>query len=303
MSVPTAPRRARGRLRRERLRRPLGALILLVMALSAIYGGGFFGVRDRFPPPATRTQAGPFGPAIGQAEGSARQASTRRSQPYWRPLERFTGTGPLATPAFSIDDRALQWRVKWRCERGRFRIQPQRPSGDDFGHALADTDACPRQDTGVSAASGGFRLNVQAAGPWEARVEQQLDVPLVEPPTPEMTSPASRVAAAGDFYDIDEHGLGKVEVHRHRDGSATLRLEGFYVTPNLDLELRLSHLERPKTTEEVVDAPYRDVGFLKATAGSMNYRLPPGALSDRVRSVVIWCEITHNAYAAATLRG
>jgi hypothetical protein len=42
---------------------------------------------------------------------------------------------------------------------------------------------------------------------------------------------------------------------------------------------------------------------LKATAGSMNLRVPDGVDLGRYRSIVIWCEITHNAYASAPLRG
>ena len=287
---------------RERLRRALGGLILLVMAASAVYGGGFFGVRERFPPPASTTTASPFG-AVNQGGAPTGPVRLRRSQPYWRTVKRFSGAGPLTTPTFAIDPRALQWRVAWRCERGRFRVQPQRPSGADQGHPLADADACPREDEGLSVARGQFKLAVQAEGPWEAKVEQQVDVPLVEPPAPEMTSPKASMVAAGRFYDIDEDGVGTVKIYRARDGSVSLRLDDFYVTPNVDLEIRFSELERPRTTEDVVRARFRDVVFLKATAGSMNYRIPPGALSRRVRSVVIWCEITHNAYAAASLRG
>ena len=35
--------------------------------------------------------------------------------------------------------------------------------------------------------------------------------------------------------------------------------------------------------------------------GSMNYELPKDLDLDQFRSLVIWCEITRNAYAAADL--
>ena len=286
---------------RQTARRSLGALILVVMAASAIYGGGFFGLRERFSPPSSRTTASPFGTPVNQDAAPA-QAASRRSQPYWVPVSRFQGTGPLTTPAFAIDPRAIQWRVRWRCERAAFRIQPQRPSGEAYGHPLAGA-SCPKAGVGQSVAGGQFKLDIGAEGAWQAQVEQQVDVPLVEPPTPAMTSPDSRVVASGRFYDIDEKGTGSVKIYRERDGSTSLRLGSFYVTPNVDLEIRFSELERPKSTRQVARAPFKDIVFLKATAGSMNYRIPPGTLSDRVRSVVIWCEITHNAYAAASLRG
>lgn len=286
---------------RQPLRRALGALVLAIMGASAIYGGGFFGIRDRFAPPATRTDASPF-QAIDESETFRARDSYRRSQPYWRPLERFQGSGPTTTRPFEIDSRALQWRVKWRCQNGQFRIQPQRPSGNDHGHRLADTEACPKQETGLSVASGDFKLDVQAQGPWTAEVEQQVDVPLVEPPPREVASRRSRPTATGRFYGIDEDGEGSVKIYRLGDGSAIVRLEDFYVTPNLDLEIRFSELEQPRSTREVAAAPFKDIVFLKATTGAVNYRIPPGALNDRVRSIVIWCEITKNAYAAATLR-
>ena len=285
---------------RRTLRRSLGGLILVAMALSAAYGGGFFGLRDRFPPPASRTPASPFGSPV-DPDAAARPARYRRSQPYWREVARFSGTGPATTPPVAIDPRALQWRVAWRCQRGDFRIQPRRPGAEAHGHRLADA-TCPAQGRGTSVARGRFQLEVGSAGPWQARVEQQLDVPLVEPPIPEMTARGTRMVARGEFYDIDEDGLGRVEVYRHRSGSLSLRLEDFYVTPNVDLEIRFSELERPRTTKEIARAPFENVVFLKATTGSMNYRLPPDAFGPRVRSVVIWCELTHNAYAAASLR-
>ena len=40
---------------------------------------------------------------------------------------------------------------------------------------------------------------------------------------------------------------------------------------------------------------------LKVSTGSLDYGLPPDAFGPRVRSVVIWWELTHNACAAASL--
>lgn len=286
---------------RQTLRRSLGGLLFFIMAAGAIYGGDFFGIREQLSPPATRVKGSAFQPV--DQNPSAREASVRRSQPYWRPRARFTGSGPLTTGVFAIDPGALQWRVKWRCEQGAFAIQPQQPSGQDEGRRLADTAGCPEKGSGLSVAPGTFKLDVQAQGPWTAQVEEQVDVPLVEPPTPTMTSQASQMVASGTFYDIDENGEGTVKLYRAKDGSVSLRLDDFYVTPNVDLEIRFSELERPTSTKQVAEAPFEDIVFLKATTGAMNYRIPAGALSDRVRSVVIWCEITSNAYAAASLRG
>lgn len=125
---------------------------------------------------------------------------------------------------------------------------------------------------------------------------------MVEPPTAAMRDPQTRVVARGRLYGIDEEGSGTATVYRKPDGALSLRLADFYVTPDVDLRLRLSSLERPTSTRQVEEAPHRHVAFLKATAGSLNVRLPAGALRRGVRSVVIWSEITRNAYAAARLR-
>ncbi len=287
---------------RQTVRASLGVLILLIMGASAVYGGGFFGIRDRFAPPATKTEAGAFSPVNQDAPAGSGQ-SVRKSQAYWRPVKRFEGEGPHTTEAFELDPSAIQWRVKWRCERGDFTIQPQRPSGEDEGHELAEAGACPEDGEGISVQSGAFKLGVQAEGRWVAQVEEQVDVPLIEPPATEMAGPNARMVDSGEFYDIDKEGEGTVKLYRARDGSISLRLERFYVTPNVDLEIRFSELERPSSTEQVADAPFKDIVFLKATTGAMNYHIPAGALSDRIRSVVIWCDITSNAYAAASLEG
>lgn len=284
----------------DALRRWLGFFLLTLLAASAVYGGDFFGVRDRLTPPATKVDVSPF--ESTDPDARARAGSSRRSQPYWRPVTRFTGSGPATTRAFTIGPAAIQWRARWRCERNAFEIQPLRPPGRAYGHALAQADDCPQNGTGFSVARGRFEIDVQATGSWTADVEEQVDVPLIEPPATGMTSPGSRRVASGRFYGIDEDGEGSVEIFRQADGSVSLRLEDFYVTPNIDLEIRLSELPRPETTKQVRDAPFKDIVFLRATSGEMNYRIPRDAFTDRVRSVVLWCEITGNAYAAASLR-
>ncbi len=67
------------------------------------------------------------------------------------------------------------------------------------------------------------------------------------------------------------------------------------------LEIWFSEHPRPRSTPEAASAPHRQLAFLKATAGSMNYEIPPDLDVSRYRSIVIWCELTSNAYAAAEL--
>ncbi len=288
---------------RSPLRSAIGGLILAFLAVSAVYSGGFFGLRDALPPPATKagTATGPASGAFTSTSSAATPASARRSQPWWQPVATFSGDGDDETRPFAIADHAIQWRIAWECERGAFGLQPRRPSGKPFGHPLAQTSSCPDKAVGYSVERGPTSLAIRAGGPWRARVEQQVDLPLVEPPL--AASRRSRVLARGRFGGVDREGSGEVRIHRLRDGSAALRLENFYVSPNVDLEAWLSESPGPRTTRQATRAPFRRVAFLKATAGSMNFRVPDGVDLGRYRSVVIWCEITHNAYAAAPLRG
>ncbi len=282
-------------------RRLAGLLLFAFVALSAAYSDNTFKLRSRFPPPATRVVqgAGPAGPTASAGPGvGATQGEVRRSHPWWQEVSTVSGEGSTAR-SVNIASHAIQWRVNWRCERGEFSIQPQSSSGENIGHLLAKTADCPQQGQGYSVQTGQLRLAVSATGAWRATIEQQVDVPLIEPPARGMT-PANLVAR-GRFYDVDRSGEGTIKIYRLPNGRLTARLERFYVTPNVDLEIRLSALPRPKNTREVAKARFEDVVFLKATVGSMNYDFPSAIDLSRFRSVVIWCEPLSQAYSAATL--
>jgi hypothetical protein len=116
-----------------------------------------------------------------------------------------------------------------------------------------------------------------------------------------MTAPEASVVASGDFYDIDNTGTGTVDLYQLGDGSYALRLEDFFVTPNVDLEIRLSVLEEPQTSEEFLQAPNEIVRLMDVTAGSLNYPIPVGIDPTQFASVVVWCVPIDSAYAAASL--
>jgi hypothetical protein len=149
---------------------------------------------------------------------------------------------------------------------------------------------------------GGFRLTASGRGRWVVEVEQQVDTPDVQPVPGAVTLPSTMLIATGRFGGVDRQGSGRVDIYRLRDGRELLRLDDFYVTPNTDLELRLTHLQADITTKRALDAAFARVAFLEATAGSMNFTLPPGVRAEGFRSVVVWCQITLNAYAAAVLQ-
>ena len=60
-----------------------------------------------------------------------------------------------------------------------------------------------------------------------------------------MTAPGPSNVATGGFYRMDQVGKGSVTIFRLPSGRHALRLSGFYVKPNIDLEIRLSPL-RPE---------------------------------------------------------
>ena len=164
---------------------------------------------------------------------------------------------------------------------------------------LAHGATCATDGTGYATQPGRYSLKVTADGPWKLTVDKQVDTPLVEALTPEMA--AGKVIATAKVYNVDRVGEGTAKVYQLADGSRVMRLEDFFVSINSDLEIRVSPLAHPNTTDEVVAAPYKVVAPLKATLGSMNYPVPSDLDLRQYHSIVIWCEITKNAYAAAAL--
>lgn len=200
----------------------------------------------------------------------------------------------MATPTFAISDAATQWRVTWKCEGGRLVVKAPKT------RTLVDS-ACPRTDKGYATTTGNTALTVEADGPWHLQVDQQIDFPLDEPPLAAMSAPGASTIATGTFYRVDQVGTGRVTIFHLADGSYALRLEGFYVTPNTELEVRLSSLAAPHDSNQFAASPQASVTSLDVTAGSLNFTVPPGVDPTRYHSVVIWCQLTHNAYAAASL--
>lgn len=285
------------------LRLLAGAVILILMAASAAYSANVEGLRDRFSPPATRLAERPAVRPVGvaDAEIAAPRDLTSRSQPWWQPITTLSGEGSMTTDVFTVDRGALQWRAIWQCSTGSFTVTPVR-ADDRALRSVGGSPGCPAEGTGYSVQTGAHSLRVEASGPWRVTLEQQVDVPLVEPPLPEMAAPGSKVVATATMYDVDRVGKGTAQIHQLPDGRLLLRLEDFFVSINSDLEIWLSEAVHPRTTPEATAAPHVQVSFLTATTGSMNYPLPAGVDLSRVGSMVIWCELTKNAYAAATLQ-
>ncbi len=288
---PTPPPTSAGR-------RLGGAVGLVLVLASAVFGSNVNGIRDRVlgsVTPEPDTVAGAR--VAGTAGATAAAAQTRvRSQPWWQLVTTLRGTSSVTADALTIDDGAIQWRVRWTCKSGRLLVQDPRRT-----KPLVDA-SCPGGGDGFSTVAGPVRLAITADGPWELQVQQQVDVPLVEPPLASMTAPGARAVATGKLYRIDQSATGDLTLYRLADGSHALRLEDFFVSPNSDLQLRLSPLTSPTTTKEYLSVPSEIVMPLDITAGSQNFALPPTVDPAKYGSLVVWCPTVTSAYGAATLK-
>ena len=284
--------------------RALSLLGLLVVVASALTGGNFLGSRERLwgsESPVARPAAGSRVAGNGATDSStpttvAPAETLVRSQPWWQGLTTIEGSGSMSTAPFNVAADAVQWRVKWTCQTGRLVVR-----APNQARPVVDA-ACPGADTGYGVRKGAVALQVTADGPWTMTVDQQLDLPLDEPPLSVMSAPGTRTVLTGSLYRMDQVGKGTVNLYRLGDGSHVLRLEDFFVTANIDLELRLSPLEAPRTTEQFMNAPSVWVAPLDVTAGSLNFTVPADVDPSRYRSIVVWCPLIDSAYAAATLR-
>jgi hypothetical protein len=279
---------------RSTLRQVVSAVGLLVLAASFVVGADLFGVRGALfgkatPPP----RASAFSRVAGAPAATTK--SVLRSQPWWQQVGRFRGEGTSAANLFRISEGAIQWRATWSCQSGRFIV---RAAGEK--QPLIDEPCAARGTKELTNRPRGA-LQVVANGRWTVRVEQQVDVPLVEPPLTTMTAASTRTAATGSFYRIDQVGRGRLTIYRLANGRYALRLSNFYVTANIDLEIRFHPLRKPRTTRQYLSAPSKLVAPLDVTTGSMNFLVPAGVDPRRYGSVVIWCPLITSAYAAATL--
>jgi hypothetical protein len=169
---------------------------------------------------------------------------------------------------------------------------PRRPG------PVVDTP-CPKEDIGYSIVTGPVRLSIEAAGQWRAVVDQQIDTPLDEPLLPGMTP--DRVVASGSFYKVEVQGEGTAKLYSLADGRRILRFEGFKTGENTDLFVWLSEAARPMNSAEALNTPFVEIANLKSTLGTQNYEIPASLPTEKIRSIVIWCQPVAIAYAAAPL--
>ena len=266
------------------------------VALAVVAGLGLAGCgAENEAPKATSTMAaGPAGTTAPSATTLA--PDSPRAAPRWETVSTFSGTGSFRTPEFEVLADAIQWRVRWTCEVGRLRIvtvPPPRKAGP-----VVDA-GCPGGADAYSIQTGRTHLMIEAAGPWKAIVDQQLEHPLEEPPPPELAT--ARLVAQGTFHRVEKEGKGSARVYELAGGRRVLRFENFEVSANTDLFVWLSEAVAPRTTVEAQAAPRVSIGNLKSTLGDQNYEVPSDLPGDRISSIVIWCEPVSVAYIAAPL--
>lgn len=270
-------------------------LSLVALTAGAVIGSNAFAVRDRLlgtalPDPVTPASSR----TAGRPAPTAVERTTLRSAPWWQVVATLEGTGRTTSEPFTIDRRAVDWRVTSSCAAGRLVVRsPGEP------RPLLDTE-CP-EGVGHSDRKGPTRLEVSADGPWSLEVAQRMETPLVEPPSPAMTAPGARPVATGSFYKVDRVGAGTVTIYEQADGRYLVRLEDFWVTPRSSLQLRLSTAAGPRTTREYLGAESQILAPIDVTAGSLNYVPPGGVDPSAFRSVVVWSPLDDHVYAAARL--
>jgi hypothetical protein len=296
---------AQGAARRVRRRTRRTVVVRSVMAVTLI-GVAVVGIRRESSRRAELTQPSATVSTpltrVGalDALASTNAANARRSQPYWAPLTSFTGTGNATTTSFTVDSRALQWRISWHCEAAPFAVVSVNAAGQQSQRKLADAASCPRDGEGFSADKGGQMLMIRSSGPWTVAVEQQIDTPLVEPAPAALS--AAKVVGTGNLYNVDRAGEGTLKIYEMGNGTRLIRLENFFVTISSDLEIGLSELAAPRSSDEVAQAPFKVVSALKATVGNMNYDVPKDIDVTKYKSIVIWSETSRSAYAAASIQ-
>ena len=282
----------------DRVRTALSLLGVALVAAAAVFGGDLFGVRESVfgsaTPAARPVAVSPFVTVAGH--GSHPIESVLSSQPWWQGVRDLTGATTSGTEAaFTIGHNVSQWRARWTCTAGRLEATLSGQS-----HSLLDV-ACPGSGTAYVTRTGAMNLRVTADAPWTIRVAQEVDVPLVESPLAVMSARGSAVVLTGTFYGVDQKSQGRLNVYHLGSGGYALRLSNFYVSPNVDLQIRFDPLRAPHSTKQFLATRSALVAPLNVTAGSLNFLVPPGLDPNRYRSVVIWCPLITSAYAAATL--
>ncbi len=262
-----------------------------VLSLTVLITGSGCGNEDD-------DRADPF-VKVEQNERASDVRAKGQAAPRWERVAVLRGSGEASSHSVSVSEGAVQWRIRWRCTRGRFAVSVN-PTPRE-GNPLAD-DRCAGKGEATTIDTGKLRLDIESGSRWRAVIEQQVTDPVDEAPLPAMKAGEAQVLSRGRFYPIERRGGGTAILYELPNDRLALRLEGFSTSANADLFVWASEAERPRTTKQALRTPHDEFALLKSTLGNQNYLLPRGADADSIRSIVIWCEPIRIAYTAATLR-
>ncbi len=119
--------------------------------------------------------------------------------------------------------------------------------------------------------------------------------PYIFPPPEAMETlrrdEAGQLVATGTFIhanpsDPVHYGKGTVSVYP----STVFLGEDFEVGPGPDFHVYLVPKANVRSSSDVTDTMYVDLGRLRAFKGSQNYAVPAGVDLSKYPSVVIWCQ-------------
>lgn len=225
----------------------------------------------------------------------------QQSAPRWETVTTLRGEGSLTTDAFPILCHAIQWRARWTCPTGHLKAEsiPPPRRGEPVIDGGCDGTPVDKHEPGYSVATGDVRMTIEATGPWEIVIDQQIDTPLQEPLLDGMAE--GKVLGEGQFYDMEMTGKGTARLYQLPTGQHAIRFEHFEVSSNTDLFVWLSEAPNPKTSADAVASPYRQIGNLKSTLGDENFLVPDDLPAEKIKSIVIWCAPVRVAYTGAVL--
>lgn len=154
----------------------------------------------------------------------------------------------------------------------------------------------PDTTTGISETS---LINEEMTS--ESTVEQE-DVEVPETgKVSEVPEPLPLLSGVFEDVDIVHKGKGSAEIYLLPSGSKVLRLEDFEVTNGPGLHIILSAHPRPRSSADVKDMGYLDLGNLKGNIGNQNYTLPDSVDIPEFKSVVIYCYPFNVVFSTAML--
>ena len=138
------------------------------------------------------------------------------------------------------------------------------------------------------------------AGYSRTRVGQNVEANLASPLPP-------FVAGRGLVGDIDIGGMQRFgdallgEAQRLDVATGrVVRLEGFETENGPDLFVYLSAASASVEGREYVE-DFVNLGRLKGNIGDQNYEIPASVPTEKIKSIVIWCQPVQIAYAAVAL--